>query len=104
MNLKSKKESRKDIRALSKQGKELYDYLVHLSEILVDPPAHDLHEREMHSFKREVIDVLKKIDENANRIIGHLDYEEVRHEAFTKTFKLDQYHEYNVHIKNNNHR
>jgi len=102
MYLKSKKESRKDIRALCKQGKELFDYLVHLSEILVDPPKHDIHEREIEGFKREVINVLKKIDENSNRIVGHLNYEEIRHEGFTKTFKLDQYHEYNVYIKNNN--
>jgi hypothetical protein len=102
MSLKTKKENRKDIREIAKNSKELFDYLLHLTEILIDPKAHDVSEREIHEFQTELIAVLKKLDKNNNRIIGHLTYELVRKEAYTNTFNFDQYLDYNVYIKANN--
>ena len=47
MPLKSKKENRKDILKLAKEGRELHDYLIHIANLMVDPKKHDLTEREI---------------------------------------------------------
>ncbi len=102
MNLTSKKNNRKDILKLAKEGRELHDYLVHIAKILLEPKKNDLSEREVAHFKRDAINTLKHIDKNANKIIGHIAYDDVYKEAYTHTFKLDQYHDFNVFIKENN--
>tara|TARA_R110002012_G_scaffold313722_2_gene525564 strand:+ start:10370 stop:10681 length:312 start_codon:yes stop_codon:yes gene_type:complete len=101
MQLKTKKQNRKDIKEIAKNSKQLFDYLIHVCNILIDPPSHDSHEREIHGLKKDLIETLKKIDSNNSKIMGHLDWEEIHHEALSTTFKLDQYYDYNVYIRNN---
>ncbi len=101
MRLTTKKKNREDIKAIASNSKEMFEYLLHISDILIDPSKHGVGEREIQSFKRDLIDTLKKIDSNNNKIIGRIAWEEVRDEAFSTTFKLDQYYDYHVYIKNN---
>ena len=100
MKLTTTKKNRNDLAVLAKHSRQLYDYLEHLCKVLQNPPKYDLHEREMDGFKRDLIETLKQIDENAGKMIGHLAYEDVKHEAFSTTFKIDQYFDFHVYIKN----
>ena len=92
----NKKTNREDIRAIAEHSQEMFDYLIHVCNVLADPPSYDIHEREMKGFKKDLINTLHKLDSNANKIIGHIAYEDVKHEAFTATFKLDQFYDYHV--------
>ena len=100
-HLTTKKRNRKDIKDIATYSKELFEYLLHVCDILVDPPSHGIHEREMLGFKSDMIATLKKLDSNTSKIVGHLAYEEVKNEAFATTFKIDQFYDYHVFIKNN---
>lgn len=98
--LRTKKRNRKDIKDLVQNSQELFEYLLHVCDILVDPPSHGCHEREIDGFKSDLVATLKKLDTNTSKIVGHLAYEEVKHEAFATTFKLDQFYDYHVFLKN----
>ena len=88
MPLTTTKKNRNDIKEIAKHSKELFDYMLHICNILADPPKYKLHEREMQGFKKDLALTLKKIDENNGLILGHLAYEDIKHEAFSTTFKI----------------
>ena len=98
--LRTKKRNRKDITEHADNSRELFEYMLHVCDVLIDPPSHGLHERELKGFKSDLIETLKKLDSNTSKIVGHLAYEEVKHEAFATTFKIDQYYDYHVYLKN----
>ena len=100
MPLTTTKKNRNDIKEIAKHSKELFDYMLHICNILADPPKYKLHEHEMQGFKKDLALTLKKIDENNGLILGHLAYEDIKHEAFSTTFKIDQYFDFHVYIQN----
>jgi hypothetical protein len=98
---KTKKKNREDIKEIANNSREMFDYLLHVCNILIDPTSHEVQEREMNGLKRDLINTLQKIDSNNSKIMGRIAWEEVSDEAISATFKLDQYYDYNAYIKNN---
>ena len=49
----NKKTNREDIRAIAEHSQEMFDYLIHVCNVLADPPSYDIHEREMKGFKKD---------------------------------------------------
>ena len=98
---KTKKKNREDIKEIAKNSKDMFDYLFHICNVLIDPTSHHVEEREIKGLKRDLINTIEKIDSNNNKIMGRLAWEEVSDEAVSATFKLDQYYDYNAYITNN---
>jgi hypothetical protein len=101
MCITTKKKNREDIKEIAKNSREMFEYLLHVCNVLIDPKSHEVREREMNGLKKDLINTLQKIDSNNSKIMGRLAWEEVSEEAFSATFKLDQYYDYNAYIKNN---
>jgi hypothetical protein len=104
MQLTTTKNNRKEIKEIAKQSNEMYKYLMHICNVLYEPKKFKLSDREVYGFKRDLIDTLKKLDENNSRIIGRLGYEEVIHEAHSTTFKLDYFSPINISFENKPHK
>jgi hypothetical protein len=101
MTLTTKKKNREEIKEIANNSKEMFEYLLHVCNVLIDPPSHDIHEREIRELKSDLINTLQKLDSNNSKIMGRLAWEDVRAEGLSATFKLDQYYHYNVYIQNN---
>ena len=95
---KTIKKNREDIKEIAKNSKDMFDYLFHICNVLIDPTSRQLQEREIKGLKRDLINTIEKIDSNNSKIMGRLAWEEVSEEAFSATFK---YYDYNAYIKNN---
>ena len=101
MSRTTQKKNREDIKEIANNSREMFENLLHVCNVLIDPTSHEVREREMNGLKRDLINTLQKIDSNNSKIMGRLAWEEVRDEDFSATFKLDQYYDYNGYIKNN---
>ena len=97
----TKKKNREDIKEIANNSREMFEYLLHVCNVLIDPASHDVKEREVNGLKRDLINTLQKLDSNNSKLMGRLSFEEVKDEAFNATFKQDQYYDYNAYIKNN---
>jgi hypothetical protein len=97
----TKKKNRKEIKEIAKNSKEMFDYLLHICDILIDHRSNSGDEEEINGFKRDLIKTLKKLDSNNSKIFGRIAWEGVKDEEFSTTFKLDQYNDYNAYIKEN---
>ena len=67
---KTKKKNREDIKEIANNSREMFDYLLHVCNILIDPTSHEVQEREMNGLKRDLINTLQKIDSNNSKIMG----------------------------------
>jgi hypothetical protein len=85
---------------LASHNRQLHEYVEHICKVLLEPKKFGLHEREMKGFKQDLISTLKQIDDNTGKMIGRIAYEDVKHEAFSTTFKIDQYFDFHVFINN----